>query len=57
MSCFAVLNLKWPSLLQYEEEKRSCGLKKPQKSLSYSKSSSDTYMRKRLDEIDPDLLR
>lgn len=58
MSCFAVLNLKWPSLLQYEEEKKDHVVLKNLKSLYLIQNPpSDTYMRERLDEIDPDLLR
>lgn len=58
MSCFAIFNLKWPSLLQYEEEKKSLNVLKNFKNLFHvNHPPSDTYMRERLDEIDPKLLR
>jgi len=58
MSCFAVFNLKWSSLLQYEEEKKDpVILKNLQNLYLIQNPPSDTYMRERLDEIDPDLLR
>lgn len=58
MSCFAVFSLKWPSLLRYEEEKKNVAVLKNLQSLyRVSSPPSDTYMRERLDEIDPSLLR
>ena len=58
MSCFAVLNLKWPSLLQYEEEKKDPVVLNNLKKLYLIQTPpSDTYMRERLDEIDPNMLR
>ena len=58
LSCFAVFNLKWPSLLQYEEETKNPNVLKNLKDLFLiSRPPSDTYMRERLDELDPLLLR
>jgi hypothetical protein len=58
LSCFAVFNLKWPSLLQYEEEIKNPNVAKNLKDLFLiSELPSDTYMRERLDEVDPHLLR
>lgn len=58
LSCFAVFNLKWPSLLQYEEETKNPHVLKNLKNLFLiSRPPSDTYMRERLDELDPLLLR
>jgi hypothetical protein len=58
MSCFAVFSLKWPSLLQYEVEKKNPHVLKNLHDLFHVKNPpSDTYMRERLDEIDPRLLR
>jgi hypothetical protein len=58
MSCFAVFSLKWPSLLQYEEEEKDpIVLKNLQKLYLIQTPPSDTYMRERLDEIDSCQLR
>jgi len=58
LSCFAVFSLKWPSLLQYEEEKKNPYVLKNLQDLYLIKTPpSDTYMRERLDEIDPNHLR
>ena len=58
MSCFAIFSLKWPSLLQYEEEKKHPIMLKNFKNLFHvNLPPSDTYMRERLDEIDPQTLR
>lgn len=58
MSCFAVFSLKWPSLLRYEEEKNNpVGLKNLKDLYQIQSPPSDTYMRERLDEIDPTHLR
>jgi len=58
MSCYAVFSLKWPSLLQYEEEKKNPHILKNLQDLYLVKTPpSDTYMRERLDEVDPDNLR
>src|SRR5262245_21072049 len=56
LSCFAVFNLKWSSLLQYEEETKNPKVLKNLKDLFFiSKPPSDTYMRERLDELEPHL--
>jgi len=58
MSCFAVFNLKYPSLLQYEIETQNPQSCENIKKLYLVKTPpSDTYMRERLDLIDPKLLR
>ena len=58
MSCFAIFNLKWPSLLQYEKEKKSPIILENFKNLFHVNfPPSDTYIRERLDEIDPESLR
>ena len=59
MSGLAVFTFKYPSLLQFDEAQREdTALAANLKSLfSIRKCPSDTYMRERLDEIDPRLLR
>lgn len=58
LSCFAVFSLKWPSLLQYEEESKNPIVLKNFRDLYYIKTPpSDTYMRMRLDELEPSRLR
>jgi len=58
MSCFAVFSLKWPSLLQYEEEKKDLIVLENLRNLYLVGSApSDTYMRERLDELEPEKLR
>ena len=58
MACLAVFSLKWPSLLQYEEEKKDPAVLQNLRNLYLVQSPpSDTYMRERLDEIDPHFLR
>ena len=58
MSCFAIFSLKWSSLLKYEEEKTNPKTLKNLRNLYHvSTPPSDTYMRERLDELDPATLR
>jgi hypothetical protein len=58
MSCFAIFSLKYPSLLQYEIETKNPRCIENIKKLYLVKNPpSDTYMRERLDLIDPKLLR
>lgn len=58
LSCFAVFSLKWPSLLQYEEESKNPIVLKNFRDLYFiTTPPSDTYMRMRLDELDPFHLR
>lgn len=58
MSCFAVFSLKWPSLLQFDKQRRQEATLQNLKNLYFIKNApSDTYMRERLDELDPDTIR
>ena len=58
MSCFAVFSLKWPSLLQFDKQRKQEAILQNLKSLYFIKTPpSDTYMRERLDEVDPDTIR
>lgn len=58
MSALAVFGLKYPSLLQFDEESEEDAIKHNLKSLyKVETAPSDTYMRERLDEIDPRLIR
>ena len=58
MSCFAIFSLKYPSLLKYEIERKSPQSTENIKKLYFIKNPpSDTYMRERLDLIDPKLLK
>lgn len=53
-SCFAVFGFKWPSLLQYQENLKNEKIRKNLRSLyGIECPPSDTYMRERLDEVDP----
>lgn len=54
MSCFAVFSLKWPSLLQYQANIRNEPIRKNLKLLyGIEHPPSDTYIRERLDKLDP----
>lgn len=58
MSSFAVFNLKYPSLLQYDNSIKTSAVKENFKKLfGVEHPPSDTCMRERLDEIDPKQLR
>jgi hypothetical protein len=58
MSCLAIFSLKYPSLLQYEIEKKEFKTFENFKRLYLVKNPpSDTYMRERLDPINPESLR
>jgi hypothetical protein len=58
MSALAIFKLKFPSLLQFEESKIEVPIKQNLKNLfGLEKVPCDTYMRERLDEIDPKDLR
>jgi len=58
MSALAVFKLKFPSLLQFEEFKEEGAIERNLKSLfELDKIPSDTYMRERLDEVDPNDIR
>jgi hypothetical protein len=58
MSGLAVFGLKYPSLLQFDQSRYDEVLRHNLKSLYFvDEVPSDTYMRERLDEVDPLLLR
>ncbi|MGZ3634245.1 MAG: hypothetical protein ACXVAJ_07965 [Parachlamydiaceae bacterium] len=58
MSGLAVFGLKFPSLLQFDRGLNEDAVKHNLKTLyGVEKAPSDTYMRARLDEVDPLLLR
>ena len=58
MPALAVFKLKFPSLLQFEEAKEKEPIAQNLKNLFGLKHVPfDTYMRERLDEIDPNDLR
>lgn len=55
MSCFSIFSLKWPSLMKYQENIRQDTLVKNLKTLyGINNPPSDTYLRERLDDINPD---
>jgi hypothetical protein len=58
MSGLAIFGLKIPSLLQFDESSADATVKHNLKTLYQVKQTpSDTYMRERLDKVDPQLLR
>lgn len=59
MSGLAIFSLKFPSLLQFEEQTKQAGLiKKNLKTLyKIEQVPSDTYLRERLDEVNPAEIR
>ena len=58
MCSLAIFGLKFPSLLQYDRTRNEPEIKKNLKNLYYVETPpSDTYLRERLDEIDPKYLR
>ena len=59
MSGLAIFSLKFPSLLQFEEQSKKVGLiKRNLKSLyQIDQIPSDTYLRERLDEVNPREIR
>jgi len=58
MSGLAVFGLKFPSLLQYDRERKKPPIEENLKTLYHVKTPpSDTYLRERLDEVDPISLR
>ena len=55
---FAIFSLKWPSLLRYEHERKAPKTLENLKNLYYIKNPpSDTYLRERLDALEPSSLR
>jgi hypothetical protein len=58
MSCFAIFSLKYPSLLSFEIEKKlPKAISNLKKLYLIEHPPSDTYMRERLDVLDPKTLR
>lgn len=58
MSGLAIFSLKYPSLLQFEQDKVEESLASNLKTLyQINQPPSDTYLRERLDEVDPHYLR
>ena len=58
MSGLAVFGLKYPSLLQFDHNKRQTLIQSNLQALyGVAKAPSDTYLRERLDEVDPMHLR
>lgn len=58
MSCFALFNLKYPSLLEYEiKRKNPQSIENLKKLYKVENPPSDTYMRERLDLLDPSTLK
>jgi len=58
MSGLAVFGLKCPSLLEYDRRRKDSAIEQNLKSLYHIKTPpSDTYLRERLDEVEPDTLR
>ena len=58
MSGLAVFGLKFPSLLDYDKSRKDPAIESNLKDLYHVKNPpSDTYMRERLDELNPQYLR
>lgn len=59
MSGLAIFGMKFPSLLQFEEQSKQGGMIKRNLRTLYEidQVPSDTYLRERLDEVNPGLLR
>lgn len=58
MSGLAIFNLKFPSLLAYDRKRKDCAIEQNLKELFHiANPPSDTYLRERLDEVNPDELR
>ncbi len=58
MSGFAVFSLKFPSLLAYDRQRKDSVIAQNLRNLYHvEKPPSDTYLRERLDEVNPDELR
>lgn len=58
MSGLAIFGLKFPSLLQYDQKRGDSVVDKNLKNLYHvAHAPSDTYLRERLDQLDPNLLR
>lgn len=58
MSCFAIFNLKFKSLLQFQEDMRSTIISENLRKLfGIEQAPSDTYLREVLDDVEPESLR
>ena len=58
MSGLAIFGLKYPSLLQFDQDRNASLTRSNLKSLyGIKQAPSDTYLRERLDEVDPSSLR
>ena len=58
MSAYAMFSLKYPSLLQFNNDREKCCIRHNLKNLyQVIKTPSDTYMRERLDNVEPKGLR
>lgn len=58
MSGLAIFGLKFPSLLDYDRKRADVAIKENLKKLYHvDNPPSDTYLRERLDELNPDFLR
>ena len=58
MSGLAIFGLKFPSLLQYDRNRNNLAIEENLKNLyRVNEPPSDTYLRERLDEVDPKYLR
>ena len=58
MSGIAIFGLKFPSLLDFDKKRRDHAIVRNLKNLYHvSNPPSDTYLRERLDEVDPNKLR
>lgn len=58
MSGLAIFSLKFPSLLDYDRKRTDLPIEKNLKSLYHvNHAPSDTYLRERLDEVDPSSIR
>ena len=58
MSCFAMFSLKWPSLLQYDKNRRDFHIANNLRTLFHVKNAPcDTYMRECLDEMPLKMIR
>jgi len=58
MSALAIHNYKWPSLLQYDKSrKKHTVLRNLERLYAIKQTPCDTYMRERLDPVEPDCLR
>ncbi len=58
MSRLAIFGLKYPSLLQFDKNRNEAPIKANLQTLyGIAQAPSDTYLRERLDEVDPNDLR